>query len=247
MILVPALLVNLVIWPCISRLAPPGTLTFSSPGEEMDFAFNSLVGAWSALWLISPWLVRLRPWLTYLLALAFLLAAGMLPHAVAFGVGHVYRGYTAVMWYGACALGLFLGMTLTGISCRKVFSRRRFLLWLAPWTVLGASTGVALLLIQICSRMSYHDLQDRAPLLLLGVAAMCLSLGGFLYLVNLPFLILAFRTATYRDRMAAGSPSADFGNKGACNRREPGQHNITCAEVALRRRGSGPRSVEDGL
>ncbi len=126
-----------MIWPCISRLAPPGTLTFSSPGEEMDFAFNSLVGAWSALWLISPWLVRLRPWLTYLLALAFLLAAGMLPHAVAFGVGHVYRGYTAVMWYGACALGLFLGMTLTGISCRKVFSRRRFLLWLAavdrPW------------------------------------------------------------------------------------------------------------------
>lgn len=204
LILIPALLLNMVIWPWLLRLVPSGLYSFSSRGEPLDFAFNSLAGAWTALWLMTPWLVRRRPPAAFLLAVGFLATAGMLPHAAAFGIRYVYFR-PELIWYGTCALGLVLGMTLSGLCCRRNYSPRRFLLWLVPWTLVGVSLGVTLYAISLYVHHAPSATRDSPGYffirLLLPAAVLSLSIGGFVYLVNSPFLFLASRVPTYRDRM----------------------------------------------
>jgi hypothetical protein len=95
-------------------------------------------------------------------------------------------------------------MTHTGYFCRKKYSPRRFLVWLAAWNV-AAALGVLTVTFVVFvvmgfigpgHQMSVGDLLKPVIIIAVGSAA----LAGILYLLNLPFLILAFKDPFYGDR-----------------------------------------------
>lgn len=209
-ILIPAALLAAIAGPWIVRL-PPRVLAwfcFASPGEHTRFAFDSLVGAWTALWLATPWLARCRAGVAFSLALAFMLLSGIAAYAVAFSdvlsylpSASSYWSYLQMtsLWYGTCAVGMLLGIVFGGVSCRKTFSLRRFLAWMAIGILVAAFLGTAVYLSSLYPRMA----ERRVSVSLLAVGGLCGSLGAaaFTFLVNLPFVYLAHRCPCYRDRL----------------------------------------------
>jgi len=205
-ILIPAILLTTIIWPLIVRLTPRAfhSLCCFTRDAQADFAFNWLIGGWTAVWLMAPWLARRRPAVAFSLALVFLLLSGTVAHVVAFsGVRSCFSStivwykylLPAILWYGTCAVAMLLGMTLGAIRCRNICRPRRFLVWLAIGILSGALVGTAM---YACSRLS-----GRIPLtfLLVGGGVESLGVAAFTFSVNLPFLYLAHRCPFYRDRL----------------------------------------------
>ena len=209
-ILIPAILLSVVLWPWLVRLAPRAAslFSFTGSGEMTGFGFRALVGGWTALWLMAPWLARRRAVTAFSLALAFLLATGIAAYATAFSEPFSRLAFTTVwlrylfpptLWYGTCSLALVLGMTLAAFRCRTEYPSRRFHAWLALGIVAGAFLGTAVNVFRIYPHLAERDFV--VPLLLGGGATMWLGVAVLAYLVNLPFMALASRCPLYRDRL----------------------------------------------
>jgi len=205
-ILLPAIFLTAVIWPLIVRLMPSAifSLWCFTSYELAGFAFNWLIGGWTAVWLMLPWLARRRPVVVFSLVLAFLLLSGAVAHAVAFsGVRPHFPStmvwykwlFVAILWYGTCAVAMLLGMTLGAIRCRNMYRPRRFLVWMAIGVLSGALVGTA---VYICRHLS-----GPVPLTILFAHGAVVSLGiaAFTYSVSLPFLYLVHRCPFYRNRL----------------------------------------------
>lgn len=205
-ILLPAILLTTVVWPLIVRSMPSAVFSlFCFTSYELaDFAFNWLIGGWTAVWLVAPWLARRRPAVVFSLVLAFLLLSGAVAHAVAFsGVRPHFPSTTvwyswlfvAILWYGTCAVAMLLGMTLGAIRCRSMYRPQRLLVGMAFGVFSGALVGAAA---YVCRHLS-----GPVPLTILFAHGAVVSLGiaAFTYSVSLPFLYLAHRCPCYRDRL----------------------------------------------
>ena len=205
-ILVPAILLTTVIWPLIVNLTGDRlqSLFCFTSDERADFAFNCLIGGWTAVWLAAPRLARCRGTVAFSLVLVFLLLSGTIAHAAAFSGIRSHFPSTlawwkyisrAIVWYGTCAVGMLLGMTLAAIRCRNTYRPRRFLAWMAIGILSADCVGTV---VYVCllplDRIS-------VPMLLFGSAVMSLGVAVFAYLVNLPFLYLAHRCPCYRNRL----------------------------------------------
>ena len=209
-ILMPAILLTTVVWPLIVRLTGRTwvALFCFTRDEQADFAFNSLVAGWVALWLTAPWLARRRASVAFLLALAFLLLSGIVAHVCAFSGGPLYpspatqwykQQLNAILWYSTCAAAMLLGMTLGAVACRNAFRWRRFLFGVALGILAGAFVGTATYACLLYPSLRAHNM----PVLfqVLNAVVQWLGVATFTYLVNLPFLYLAYRCPCYRDRL----------------------------------------------
>ena len=94
--------------------------------------------AWTALWLLSPWLLCLRP--APAIGLRRLVVAGV-GAAAEFGLSKLFVFTPALMNYAILILALLLAFVLSGFSCHRNYSPRRFLLWLVPWLIVGVTLG----------------------------------------------------------------------------------------------------------
>ena len=99
------------------------------------------------------------------------------------------------------ALGIvtmLLAIVLAGWLCRKRYGPRRFMLWLVLWTmVISLASIIAFFLIS--EGPSWEELirRMREVLLVAMVFATCI------YMLNLPFMILALVTPFFRGRLYA--------------------------------------------
>jgi hypothetical protein len=140
-----------------------------------------------------------------------MLAVGGLCCHFFFGLGSG-RGWT--LWYmlfAVCALNLLVGVTLSGYFCRTKYSPRRFMAWLLLWTALAVPiAGVPAVAVTLAFVESYDPVEFLTVIVsaLLPLLSMSFFLGGAVYLMNLPFMFLAHRSAFYRDRFyhAVGVP-----------------------------------------
>lgn len=188
LILLPLGLVLLVWRMPFTLLGAPASIT-----ETFGFFVVTGTMAWSAVWLLGQWLSTRYRIFTFLLLAAVMLAFGLFSYACQFEDTRQWArlSFYYVLW----VLIPLLAMMLSGYHCRRIYSSRRFLLRLLVW--IGVfPLGLLLVFAAIALAMG-----GGPPLaVLVPISMMWLLLAGILYLVNLPFLILAFNSPFYRER-----------------------------------------------
>lgn len=193
LILILFLLLHAILGPSIEHL-------FSRQmAEQYGVPLQWLLLAWTAVWLLSPWLVRRKP------AIAIVLVFGVAAAVAAAGTfGGSGRFVSSMLLadYAVWVFALTSAFLLTRECCRKSYSPRRFLTWLALWLILSVAVGLAcevvwfLLPRLIGKQMDWSTALNLLPRIGIG----CLMEAIALYVLNLPFMCLAFWCPTYRDR-----------------------------------------------
>jgi len=192
-ILIPFLLLTEIVWP-MARFLWPVLL-----GQQQDLLFQALVTAWTALWLVSPWLARCRPAAAIVLVLGLAATLGVVAQL---GVYRRLDSGPFLPGYSALILALVLAFVLCGVSCRKTFRPGRFLAWLLLWLPLGVGLGIGCTFAWWNWHAAHSSWWDLHLLyfILSQFALWSLCIAGILYVVNLPFMYLAFRCPPYWDR-----------------------------------------------
>ena len=191
LILIP-LVVVLLVWRMPFRLLSASDDTT----ETFGFFIVSGTMAWSMVWLSGHRLGGRRIG-TFAAAFLLMLAAGLLSFYSYYGTGE--NALMMMIGYGFWIAVLLFGMTLTGRSCRKRFSRRRFFCWLAVWNC-TAALGLIVAYFILLMVMTGGAMQFPITFVIMACNGTVL-LAGILYLVNLPFLILAFKSPFYGERL----------------------------------------------
>jgi len=221
LILVPLLIVN-VLWFLLTQI-----MGFSSPGdvEMFNMMFNSLVAGITFLWLFADKLGRFNPWIAFFLAFTLITVFFLLGIVSYLGFGFSQNAVVALAMLGVLALGMLLGFVLAGWRCRKRFGPVRFMLWLAVWMVVACLA---------CTLVFYAILcfAQKTPIpittILFVASAVSLVYAVCLYVINLPYMILALRSSFFRERfyaclhlkpMSAARQQADIGR---LNEQNPG-------------------------
>jgi hypothetical protein len=223
LILVPFLLLSEIVWPWIVRL-------LSLPSDAASrgaVIYQSFVVAWTAVWLLGPWLARHRPAMAFLLALAVIAIV-----AISAEVGVTFpltdeRLYVHVCGYRLPDIPLYLRLhghrftsdamwlfplpvafALSAVCCRKNYRPRRFMIWLGLWLVVAIFATNAFLNVfqHVYSCLSRPPGMPTPPILpvLAGLPRLFVGSvfppGVIIYLLNLPLMYLAMRCPEYRDR-----------------------------------------------
>ncbi len=164
--------------------------------------FGSLAFALTAVWLLSPYLVRKYRLLT---CLSFMLTLGI-ASALFYGIRELWDNDWAVDSVGiivsifVLGFGLSLAMALSGLVCRRRYRPVRFFLFTVIWMFLG----ITACLCPIVLGMTLLNNWPTSPMqviteLLTGVL---IAVGGNM-LVLLPYLLLSFGNSFYRERFRA--------------------------------------------
>ena len=229
LIVLPVLAVQLG-WSMLARL-----LSLPAGGaESFGGVLVALAASWAAVWLLASWFAQ-RGILTGLaLALGLMSATGSAYFVTVYDIGSMDQAVFTIISFLAGALILLGASALAAVSCQRWSGSKRFSGWLLLWTV-----ATTVLLTMLTATVSLVG-----PMLLGGLFAgsgpfelvtMLLSLlfasliggglfGVMIYLVNLPFLLLAKNSPFYRERFhdalrlvsaptdaVATSPFADLG------------------------------------
>jgi hypothetical protein len=161
--------------------------------------FGTVAAAWAVLWLLGHWLSRGHRVAAFLLALAVMTAVGAIAYLGYFGPALTSSSLPLLFFYGICVLTLLLGVTLSAWCCRKGYGPGRFMGWLLSWMFLVPLACMVILAIVAAV------VESRPALLLMIVQIVIMPaiLGGILYLMNLPVMLLGFWCPVYRDRFQA--------------------------------------------
>ncbi len=214
-IFIPLLVVVLVcgLFSNLCSALSPASTAGGLPGFVVTMAT-----AWSIVWLVAQRLVT-RSWIfTCLLVLLVMSAVGLLSSACNFEISDWASAIGPGVYFLLIACSFVLPMALSGRLCRKTYSPGRFMAWLLLWTVLAPSLGMTILIggISLCMAATVGQAGMLHLLIILPwVALMSCAWGFLLYLLNLPFMFLAFYNSFYRRRFCyvfglveAGSPFA---------------------------------------
>jgi len=173
-----------------------------APSEVLEVfrvLIDALVVGMAVLWLLAYKLGNRNRFVSFLLALVVLVAATI----VAIVSYQAWSSGAAFQIFVIQALGIvtmLLVFVLTGWRCRKRYGPWRFMLWLTLWTMV-ISIVVILIFFLIAEGPSdfVKELIRRIPqVLLVGlIFAVCL------YMLNVPFMILAFTSSFFRGRFYA--------------------------------------------
>lgn len=207
LIFIPIFLIRLL-W---SRFQP----ILGAPSEVLE-VFRVLIDALAlgiaVLWLLAYKLGNRNRFVSLLLVLVVLVAATI----VATVSYQAWSSIAAFQIFVIQALGIvimLLVFVLAGCCCRKRYGPWRFMLWLALWTIIISIVAfLTFFLIAEGPSEPVKELIQQIPqVLLVGfIFAICV------YVLNLPYMILAFVTPFFRERfyayfhlksMAISSPS----------------------------------------
>ena len=165
--------------------------------ETFNLMFNSLVAGISFLWLFAPKLGSLNPWVAFFLSLALTMALFLFGIVSYHGFGFSQDTVVALVILTVMALTMLLGLILAGWRCRKRYGPVRFMLWLAIWMVL-----ICLASILVFYTIAFMIEQAPIPIstILLMATIVGSVLGVCLYVINLPYMILALSSSFFRER-----------------------------------------------
>lgn len=192
LILVPVLLA-LVFWQMLVKLTgmPP------QQAESGNLLWLAFAGAWAGVWMVAVWPRRSAG---LVIAPAVMAALGGLAYIGCRGLVWADFPYVAVV-FGVFSVPLLVGMALSSWCCRENFGRWRFMLWLGLWmAIAGALVSVAVgsVVLTIQAESPEELLRHLGELVIATVFGTMFA--GMIYLLNLPFMILAFEAPLYRER-----------------------------------------------
>jgi hypothetical protein len=194
-VLVP-LAVEIAVWSVVKKIIPHAYL---STGTQA--VYSLLVGV-TILWLLSHWLGNRNRFVVFLLALVIMAVAG-----AAGAISYTeYSGETLSSTIGCAILALMMlfAFVLTGWWCRKRYSGLRFTLWLGVWNaVVFLGTFIVVLVGTGILRGIPEWWSELWFVMMSIVLIQALIVGGCVYAIVLPFMILALRSSFYRQRFYA--------------------------------------------
>ena len=194
LILIPLVVVMLV-WRMPFRL-------FSMRDGDMEIFgsfFTCLAMGLTAVWLLGYRLVGLRGFQKMVSAFLVMAAMGLLWCLGSYGFGFADELAALMVYGGISAFTLLMAMGLSGLCCRGRYHPARFMGWLALWIalmpmaifgVIGAVVGVVA-----------GNVGDFIEFVVMALLMAPVILGGTLYLLNLPFMLLAFNASFYGERL----------------------------------------------
>ena len=194
LIFIPIFLVRLLWLRFQSILGAPSDVL-----EVFRVLVDALAIGIAMLWLLAYKLGNRNRFISFLLALVVLVAVS------------VVVVVSSQAWSSRAALGLLviqalgiatmlLVFVLAGWHCRKRYGPWRFMLWLALWTmVISIVAFLTFFLIAAGPSGPAEELIRQIP----GVLLVGLIFAICVYMLNLPFMILAFVTPFFRERFYA--------------------------------------------
>jgi hypothetical protein len=183
-------------------IATPSFLPLAT--AEMFHAFvMTLATGWAIVWLLGPWFAGRSGFMTFLSALSVLMAVGLLSYAGHCGLAYTKGLLPLTISYATAVLALLLSVTLSSRFCRETYSPRRFMAWLVLWTMLTTVAGMFVL--AVCLGLAEAVQGGVQSVVMLASVLFFATFGGvfaggLLYVLQLPFLFLAFRNPFYRER-----------------------------------------------
>jgi len=186
------LLILSVLWFLITKM-----MNFRSYAdvETFNMMFNSLVAGITLLWLFAPKLGRLNPWISFFLSLALTITLVLVGIVSYHGLGFSQDTVVALVMLAVLAMAMLLGFILAGWCCRKYYGL--VMLWLALWmVVICLACTLAFFLIAFMIEQAPIPI---STILLMGTIV-GLVLGVCLYVINLPYMILALCNSFFRER-----------------------------------------------
>ena len=198
LILVPLFTV-LVLWSILKKV-----LGFNTADAEMfTMLFHSLIVGITAMWLLAHKLCNRNRFMTVLLAGGVLAGAGLVG-ILSFGKTK-FTAQTMLLpiLFVVSAIAVLLIFVLTAWFCRKRYSGLRFMLWLP---ISSLATGVVSMVYYFVIGlviMSFAGVGMPSYSVVLQVLVVGAVFGILLYVVNLPYVILALRSPFFRQRFYA--------------------------------------------
>jgi hypothetical protein len=176
-------------------LQPVFSFIPSNAVQAMADLMTALAFGLTALWLVSP---HLTPKPRILAFLGILATCGIFAAVVYTLKGDwvensVETGSFLVI-LAFCVLQLALAIILTSLMCRRRYTPMRFLIWLLAWLTAAWFAAAAPFFILAAPGGGAGE-----TLVAFVTGVLSLALGSFL--IVLPFLILAFASAFYRQRV----------------------------------------------
>jgi hypothetical protein len=194
LILIPVLIVMLV-WSLFKKAVPIP----SSQMGPFDQLIVSLAIGISIVFLLGHKIGNRHRLATFLLAMLIMVlvcTAGL----VSFGGLTSQNGAIFAIMSLIMAAVMLLAFVMSGFKCRKQYGPVRFMLWLAIWTI-----GCMIVAMFLYCAIAMIAMGMPVPLLeiLMQLTLVGLMVGGILYAVVLPFMILVFKSGFFRERFFA--------------------------------------------
>ncbi|MHC4369884.1 MAG: hypothetical protein ACYSW8_19915 [Planctomycetota bacterium] len=193
LVILAPLLAVIVLWVLARAALPPDS------GSRMGFNLLvfSVTAGLTLLWLLAHKLGSCKPLITLLLALAIMAGVNTIGiishdmHDLQFGGD----AEVAIIMLSLFELGMLFGFIRAARACRRSCSLRRFMTRLGFWILL-CSVGLMFVFWLFGFLLQRgHDLGDLPE---------CLFGGGFLglliFMVNIPFIVLAFHNSFFGER-----------------------------------------------
>lgn len=198
LILIPMFLV-LLLWRMPVRLV-------SLPGSSAAFfglMATSLAIGWTLVWLLSNRLVRGHAQNDFFRAAAVMLVIGVWAYLADYGFAVNAGMVQSTVAFGVSAVALLAAMGLARRFSGEAYRPGPLMGWLFLSMLLTAAVA-ALASMSLTFLPSLAILGPLVLLMLLvSTAFMSIFLAISLYLFNLPFMLLAFKSPFYRDRFEA--------------------------------------------
>jgi hypothetical protein len=193
LILVPLLIVNILRF-LLTQISSSGDV------EMSNMMFSSMVAGITFLWLFAPKLGRFNPWIAFFLAFALITMFFLLGIVSYLGFVFSRVAMESLAMLTVLALGMLLGFVLAGWRCRKRYGPVRFLLWLAAWMVV-VSLASTIVFYVITFFIQKVPISITRILFMASIVGIILAI--FLYVINLPYMILTLRSPFFRERFYA--------------------------------------------
>jgi hypothetical protein len=168
--------------------------------ECLSIAVMSGAVAWAAVWLAGHRLAGRHGFIRFIAAIALMLAVGGLSIVSQLGLDNTNDLLILSIWHGVASAVLLLGMMRSGRSCRDEFRPGKFM------RRLFSTMAVVALLPAVVTASIWAmigDFDSLALVNLVQMSAMGIVAAGTLYLLNLPFMLLAFNCPFYKARFHA--------------------------------------------
>ena len=191
-----SLIVVFIFWWVFIKILPKMT---SSNAIQFGTLFQSLAIGLTILWLIAHKFEKFGGLPRFFIAFAVMMVISFL------GILSLYTDFENEVFlilalFAFMTIAMLLGFAMSVKLCRKVYRPKAFLLWLGLWLplcCLFAMIGFVVVGMIITKSV------PPTEALLLQIPIVGLFFGVFLYIVNLPFMILGFASPLYRERFCA--------------------------------------------
>ena len=171
----------------------------STNALEFGIAFNSMAVGVTVLWLVAHYFKRFGGAIRFLLSfVTVVLVAGL--GTLAYSTDFSAEMALFLTLFVFMAFTILIAITLSRRFCRGTYRPVRFLLWLALWMLLGSFVAMSGFI--IVGSIIFSSGPDSAEAILVFLFAGSIF-GLFLYVLNLPFLILGFAHPFFRERFRA--------------------------------------------